>query len=773
MILDEKNFEQHVIRVCNQVFSPYIESKVNYFLGEKEHDAYYEDDFTVHLVEITVSKKQSKTHQDLEKLSDAINHWEKVHRGTKIVRGWLVTQYELTPDQQKVLKLFSKAKIFHQSYNSLVSRIINSQDYLAARSNHRFGSAQNLFNDSFDFKEEIFVETSLRSVFPKTSGGVRLGYLKKWISNGTKKRVLLIGEFGSGKSMHMRELFRFLAKEHTYGKTRTFPISLNLRDFAELETPDEALRRHAERIGVRDLGERLIRAWRAGFSSLLIDGFDEVSPRVSAPMSRRLVDIRKQALLIVRRFISDSPSDTTIVLAGRSNFFPTLKEMMECLGLDDSWFVYRLEQLANETELSSFLDKYNARFYPPEWIPRLPLLLGYLAVVAQKEDISDIDSLSPSEGWRLLLAKFTKREVSQIDKLPLIEQDLFDIYGDIATKARKRAGGIGPISIKDMLESFRSVLGDDAEGLSLGQLLRMPGLVYSVEQRVDIVGGFDSPSDSESRVFISPDFVDVCSANHLSSYHLDYKEYRINAFLGLKSSISITGSELLMNIFSDFDANKYLLPHINKISKSNYAQIDLIQTMIWNGLKYGGKALYISGCDIDALDLDNIRSDVSRIKFENCYFCRIIIGYIEDVKLLPMFQNCAIELLEIHEPAKINESYFEDTEIDQILHLELDSTNLRDRIKSNEEKIFFDVLKKIYEQSGSGRLEKALFSGNAPHQYPVVEHIIDAMRSKKVIVPMSCVSSETLWKPVPSRVGEVRRYLAEPDERYFKSIVSI
>lgn len=69
------------------------------------------------------------------------------------------------------------------------------------------------------------------------------------------------------------------AKTHIAKQLSRFPVALNVREFSELQTPDEVFRRHANRIGVSDMGEKLIGAWKADQVVLLIDGFDEIVPR--------------------------------------------------------------------------------------------------------------------------------------------------------------------------------------------------------------------------------------------------------------------------------------------------------------------------------------------------------------------------------------------------------------------------------------------------------------------------------------------------------------
>src|SRR5947209_7123404 len=104
---------------------------------------------------------------------------------------------------------------------------------------------------------------------------------------------------------------------YTRNEIKEFPLLLNPPDYADKDRPDEALRSHANRVGLGSLREdQLIRAWRAGYCIVMLDGFDEVIPRLSVKSSRRIRDVRYQALDIVRQFVRQPPKSTPIIISG-------------------------------------------------------------------------------------------------------------------------------------------------------------------------------------------------------------------------------------------------------------------------------------------------------------------------------------------------------------------------------------------------------------------------------------------------------------------------
>jgi hypothetical protein len=76
--------------------------------------------------------------------------------------------------------------------------------------------------------------------------------------------------------MTMRYLYRQLRAAHLSGSTSQFPVYINLREHFGQSDPCEVLERHARNVGFERVGH-LVRAWRAGYVHLILDGFDELT----------------------------------------------------------------------------------------------------------------------------------------------------------------------------------------------------------------------------------------------------------------------------------------------------------------------------------------------------------------------------------------------------------------------------------------------------------------------------------------------------------------
>lgn len=93
------------------------------------------------------------------------------------------------------------------------------------------------------------------------------------------KNVVLIGEFGTGKSRCIEQLFSELAAQNN---GPFFPISIDLRDCWGLKRAKEIIRRHMADLGLSDLENDAIKAFNAKSFIILLDGFDELGSRCSS-----------------------------------------------------------------------------------------------------------------------------------------------------------------------------------------------------------------------------------------------------------------------------------------------------------------------------------------------------------------------------------------------------------------------------------------------------------------------------------------------------------
>ena len=131
---------------------------------------------------------------------------------------------------------------------------------------------------------------------------------------------------------------------------------INLRDHYGQDDPAEILHRHAKSVGF-GTPHHLVRAWRAGYVHLLLDGFDEITALYIQGQWRRLKDNRYRAMAGIRRLIQEHPrslgsastqfaSRAGLLVAGRAHFFDNPSERRRALGLPTDALEVSLRALA-------------------------------------------------------------------------------------------------------------------------------------------------------------------------------------------------------------------------------------------------------------------------------------------------------------------------------------------------------------------------------------------------------------------------------------------
>jgi predicted NACHT family NTPase len=148
---------------------------------------------------------------------------------------------------------------------TFASKFIGTREYLNERAAAPFGSAVDPDTGAVDQK----TYTSIRYIdgagaFHTDSEITRL--LK------TGRKIVLVGEFGTGKSRCLMQVFKNLAAEnHVF-----VPVAINLRDNWGYRRFSHIIHNHLDALGLGEFQNTLVRSLRRGNHVLLLDGFDEI-----------------------------------------------------------------------------------------------------------------------------------------------------------------------------------------------------------------------------------------------------------------------------------------------------------------------------------------------------------------------------------------------------------------------------------------------------------------------------------------------------------------
>ena len=741
---EDAAFEQEVVRVAIAVYAthhPYQGARV---VDGRERDGVIEGDDVVVAIEATTSRTVDKARKDGEKLRSLCEKLSAQHR-YKAIKGFLVTKDDPTAQQREVVAAL-KAPVTICSFAQFQSQLIDSRDYLTARAAYQFGSARNPGNGSVT-ELEPYVSIGFMAS-PAGDRGRMLGIedLLHRVTEG--ETTVLLGDFGAGKSMTLRELHLKLQSRHFKDPLAPFPLTLNLRDHQGQQDPDEAIRRHASRIGF-DAPGKLVRAWRAGHVHVLLDGFDEIASTGWRGRTPNLKQIRRNSVEVVRRFAEETPQGVGLIVSGRRHFFDTEAEMLSSLGL-----VVRSPQVAltdqfTDEQVEQYLRAHTWVGLLPDWLPNHPLLLGHLASTKALRTIADGDARDPATGWDLLLDLICEREAG-------IEQGLDGatirkVLERLATLARSRSDGMGPIFPTDLALSFEQVAGYTPDEGSYQVLQRLPGL------------GVNDASDG-SRVFIDESLVDAARSSDVVRYALGLESILESAVasiplrsLGVGVAVLQAGKTGLTSAQA-FAAAKRLAVR----GGTDAIVLDLLRI----GIELGGTppgSFELTGLDIDELTMDNEDDDLGALSFRTCLVSVLDLSEHDGSRPIPYFESCAIGVVKgAASAAGLPAGRFKNCSFEafdpssRTTRGILGMPGLRPR-----QKVMLTVLKKVYAQSGSGRKQSALYRGLDPSLRGEVPQALAALESSGLLTSTR-VNGTTIYLPVRGQRSRVRAFLESP-----------
>ncbi|GAB2981349.1 NACHT domain-containing protein [Saccharothrix stipae] len=140
-----------------------------------------------------------------------------------------------------------------------------------------------------------------------------------WLGEDVARFVVVLGDFGRGKSFLLRQLTRALPVEHP----GLLPVLVELRSLEKAPTLDELLAQHLVREGVDAVEVAKLRYMiSSGRLALLFDGFDELELRVG-------YDQAADYLATLLHAVTDRAK---VVLTSRSQHFQSTDQVLNALG---------------------------------------------------------------------------------------------------------------------------------------------------------------------------------------------------------------------------------------------------------------------------------------------------------------------------------------------------------------------------------------------------------------------------------------------------------
>ncbi len=413
------------------------------------------------LLEATISTDLEKIRGDLNRL--AITRLQLFSNRSIACEVYLVLQSEPTPSMIGTAK---SVNIDVLSLSQLRSKLFDFESYQTQRSTHPFGSAVT--------PESGVADTSLYVpvTYTSTTGNAEYSVERLRSELIHKAKIVLVGEYGTGKSRCLQETFHQLSS--AADSSFFYPIAINLRECWGLETADEILSRHFRRLGLSQMADSVIKVIGTGSIILLLDGYDELGVQTWSNELARLKEVRHRALRGVRDLVQQSKGGVLIV--GREHYFDGTEEMLRAIGFGGSAKVIRCKSEFSVPEMKAYLSTRGIQQQPPEWLPRRPLMVQILASFDQST-LNDV--LAAATGavrfWHLFVEGFCKREAGAQESV-LDPFSVRRIMQALARLTRTKQSDVGPLTQTEIRRAFELVLGTTAIDESRVVLQRLSGL---------------------------------------------------------------------------------------------------------------------------------------------------------------------------------------------------------------------------------------------------------------------------------------------------------
>ena len=673
-----------------------------------------------------------------DQVSKLISAKRELERTGATVKLRIVTLDEPTPSQRSHAR---KDGVTALSIQEFKRSLLNSQQYLESRWNYRFGSSADPEDGSSRLAEEEYVKQPLTAI--QSTDSYTIVDICEMLGQG--RIVVLIGPFGAGKSLTIREVFRRLRSDYYRNRTDRTPIAINLRDHWGQRRVDEVLRRHADEVGF-DQANQLVRAWNAGQLLPLLDGFDELASPVMTMRKNAIRKSREEALKVIQAFMRDVRGKSGALLAGRDQYFDSISEARTLMRLPpDSVFIEVGE--FSEEQAITYLNKRNVNHNLPSWLPRKPLLLGYLASQGLLEEVVRIEGDGGAAlAWDKFLDRICGREA---DLSPDIDSDAVrQLLENLATRARTLSRGSGPLFDSDLADAYKTITGYEPTEAGRTLLQRLPGLTARDQE-------------AGARSFVDDEMMEALRAgpaarfiqSPYSSLGVNGLVYPLTEFgcsvashlanqLGVKSTQYCVAAREAVNRWSEPTlALDSILAGASSWGDSAFDAQDLT---ISEGLAdiidmedQPVKNLTLSGCMINRLRFDTLRSEIS---FTRCHIVRLE-GFAGALQLPESFDACDVDEFD-----------------DRHTNAAIVRSELRDSIK-----VLLIIVRKLFLQRGSGRIESALFRGVDKSLQMYVAPVRNLLVSEGIVYS-HVTGRQTIWHGNRTFRSRMMKILEQPTD---------
>lgn len=660
------------------------------------------------LVEMTENVTLEKVRADVLKISAV--RLAQLQAGVSC-KGFVVLNGEPT---SSMTELGTASHVSVLSISAFENAFFNFQAYTRLRSDLPFGSAvdsETGLNDTRRYVGVSFKEKDTGKAHDVKS-------ICSELING--KKIVVTGDYGTGKSRLVREVF-FLLKE-SVRDAGAYPLAINLRDHWGSSNFLEIISGHLQGIGLSTSVDNVVRLLRSRNLILLLDGFDEIGAQTH---DGRLVDriaLRKHALRGVRDLLQQTGAG--VLVTGRSHYFDDDQEVLEALGLAATHGPKLIDVPPSFTvaQAKQYLSDLGLSIDPPDWLPRKPLVFQIAADLDQ-QDLEKIlkATTGPFEFWGLFLGSVTRREAKGVqDSISpgAIRQILVEL-GGISRQSKEPLGRFSPNAIN---EAYQAAIGTLPDAVGQQLLARMCTL------------GRIEP-ESPDRQFLDFNIADVVRAEHLIGKiaALDESATRSQWRLSLRE----VGIAQAANAIVSYDMEQLCFTMLNKFAtcanRNLLGEIISILSLI-SKEQLDFKALALRDACLPVLIVD--KGNITNLELSSCEITVLLL----DIKTSATTKNFVIKDSIIMIVDGVTNSsalpkWITNCEVVSYEHDVSNSASIKSSSLPGGQKLLLSIIHKIFFQPGRGREENALLKGGYVKMFErrTVEDVLKKMSSEGLI----------------------------------------
>ncbi|WP_082373678.1 NACHT domain-containing NTPase [Nocardia sp. NRRL S-836] len=744
---DDRIFEDEVRRFARLLYHG-NEGRGAEIFDERERDGIFVTEDLAVAIEATRSTSKDKAKQDGSKLRELVTKLDRRHPD-KAVRGFFITEQEPTAHQREAISKMGQ-QVSAMSFATYQAKLIDARMYVNDRKSYQFGSALDPFTQKADIQGK-YIPIGLVELPDKIQSHT-VQQVRESLDSG--RQVVLLGEFGAGKSMTMREIFLDISRDLLSSRRRTFAIYLNLRDHQGQSEPAEALHRHAQKVGFPH-PHQLVRAWRSGRAIIMLDGFDEISALNWPGRIDSLASFRRRSVALVRNFVAETPVGTGIMLAGRQHFFDDNDEMYRCLGLKSGSTMLLSASDLTAAQVRQLIASRGEGAEFPAWLPPRPLLVAHLASRELLADLGRATSgVDAAEGWDFLIDVISEREARGAgNEIDVDGASVRVMLERLASLARSTPSGLGPFSFDDVFGAFKAVCSTVPDTESIVLLQRLACLqVYE-------------PA-TNSRSFVDDDLADALRAGDIIRF---IESPFIDKHIHLSNIQTLVG-----------DLGISVIAHI---SKTHGTSVGAIRIALQRAIVQGDRMRAVAGdimrlymhidesIDVD-VELDSLifpsftiseTASAANVTLKDCLIQELDISGATDVTRLPTMKGCVIEMVTgVAGIDNLARDRFEDCSIESFTDSVENAAAILSLPVSDWRRVTLSILQRLFLRSGKGRRELAFYRGGLTEaQKALVPKILDRVQSEG-IAWRGRNHGTVLWSPNRAMGDRVRKILAAP-----------